>query len=276
MAIELKDLTKRADNYSQWYNDLVIKADLAEQSAVRGCMVIKPYGYAIWEKMQHNLDQMFKETGVQNAYFPLLIPKSFLSREADHVQIAPVDKHQVTGLRKGSLADVSASERIFCFLEANALSLVVDARAGADTEDKTYLFLSFWSDLIFNVAYGAGEDIETVKQKGRCKCKLNLCKLIFEGVDSAERSYLHAGLIYAGFNYLSVIVEGGHTVKAVIDVYSRENGARSARPMLRRTAVEGVVAGPDRKEWVNGYKRRSRRSESFHVYKFLSGDYYFE
>ncbi|MBO4814284.1 MAG: proline--tRNA ligase [Muribaculaceae bacterium] len=86
MAIELKDLTKRADNYSQWYNDLVIKADLAEQSAVRGCMVIKPYGYAIWEKMQHSLDSMFKETGVQNAYFPLLIPKSFLSREADHVK----------------------------------------------------------------------------------------------------------------------------------------------------------------------------------------------
>ncbi|MDO4511510.1 MAG: proline--tRNA ligase [Bacteroidales bacterium] len=86
MAKELKDLTKRADNYSQWYNDLVIKADLAEQSAVRGCMVIKPYGYAIWEKMQHQLDTMFKETGVQNAYFPLLIPKSFLSKEADHVE----------------------------------------------------------------------------------------------------------------------------------------------------------------------------------------------
>lgn len=86
MAKELKDLTKRADNYSQWYNELVIKADLAEQSAVRGCMVIKPYGYAIWEKMQHQLDSMFKETGVQNAYFPLLIPKSFLSKEADHVE----------------------------------------------------------------------------------------------------------------------------------------------------------------------------------------------
>ena len=86
MAIELKELTKRADNYSQWYNDLVVKADLAEQSAVRGCMVIKPYGYAIWEKMQQQLDKMFKETGVQNAYFPLLIPKSFLSREAEHVE----------------------------------------------------------------------------------------------------------------------------------------------------------------------------------------------
>ena len=86
MAKELKELTKRADNYIQWYNDLVVKADLAEQSAVRGCMVIKPYGYAIWEKMQQQLDKMFKETGAQNAYFPLLIPKSFLSREAEHVE----------------------------------------------------------------------------------------------------------------------------------------------------------------------------------------------
>lgn len=86
MAKELKDLTRRETNYSQWYNELVIKADLAEQSAVRGCMVIKPYGYAIWEKMQAQLDKMFKDTGHVNAYFPLLIPKSFLSREADHVE----------------------------------------------------------------------------------------------------------------------------------------------------------------------------------------------
>ncbi len=86
MAKELKNFTKRSDNYSQWYNELVAKAELAEQSAVRGCMVIKPYGYAIWEKMQRQLDDMFKETGHQNAYFPLLIPKSFLSREAEHVE----------------------------------------------------------------------------------------------------------------------------------------------------------------------------------------------
>lgn len=86
MAVELKDLTKRSENYSQWYNELVVKADLAEQSAVRGCMVIKPYGYAIWEKMQRILDDMFKETGHVNAYFPLLIPKSFLSKEAEHVE----------------------------------------------------------------------------------------------------------------------------------------------------------------------------------------------
>ncbi|HJC78236.1 MAG TPA: proline--tRNA ligase [Candidatus Alistipes merdipullorum] len=86
MAVELKDLTKVEENYSKWYNDLVVKAGLAENSAVRGCMVIKPYGYAIWEKMQHVLDNMFKETGHQNAYFPLFIPKSFFSREAHHVE----------------------------------------------------------------------------------------------------------------------------------------------------------------------------------------------
>ncbi len=86
MAKELKDLTRREENYSQWYNDLVVKAGLAENSAVRGCMVIKPYGYAIWEKMHDALDKMFKATGHQNAYFPLFIPKSFFSREADHVE----------------------------------------------------------------------------------------------------------------------------------------------------------------------------------------------
>lgn len=79
-------LTSREDDYSKWYNELVIKADMAENSGVRGCMVIKPYGYAIWEKMQHHLDQMFKDTGHENAYFPLFIPKSYLSKESDHVE----------------------------------------------------------------------------------------------------------------------------------------------------------------------------------------------
>lgn len=86
MAKELKDLTNREENYSQWYNELVVKAGLAENSAVRGCMVIKPYGYAIWEKMQRALDDMFKATGHVNAYFPLFIPKSFFSKEAHHVE----------------------------------------------------------------------------------------------------------------------------------------------------------------------------------------------
>jgi prolyl-tRNA synthetase len=81
-----KELTTRAENYSEWYNELVVKADLAEHSAVRGCMVIKPHGYGIWERMQRTLDDMFKETGHQNAYFPLFIPKSYLSKEAAHVE----------------------------------------------------------------------------------------------------------------------------------------------------------------------------------------------
>ena len=81
-----KGITRRIDDYSQWYTDLVIKGGLADYSAVRGCMVIKPYGYAIWEKMQQALDKMFKDTGHVNAYFPLLIPKSFLVREAAHVE----------------------------------------------------------------------------------------------------------------------------------------------------------------------------------------------
>ncbi|MFA6819388.1 MAG: proline--tRNA ligase [Bacteroidaceae bacterium] len=86
MAKELKNLTKRSENYSKWYNELVVKADLAEQAEVRGCMTIKPYGYSIWEKIQRELDSKFKETGIQNAYFPLLIPKSFFAKEADHVE----------------------------------------------------------------------------------------------------------------------------------------------------------------------------------------------
>ncbi len=81
-----KNLTKRSEDYSKWYNELVVKADLAENSGVRGCMVIKPYGFAIWEKMQAGLDKMFKETGHENAYFPLFIPKSYLSKEASHVE----------------------------------------------------------------------------------------------------------------------------------------------------------------------------------------------
>jgi len=86
LLIMSKNLTKRETDYSKWYNELVVKADLAENSGVRGCMVIKPYGYAIWEKMQAQLDKMFKETGHENAYFPLFIPKSYLSKEAAHVE----------------------------------------------------------------------------------------------------------------------------------------------------------------------------------------------
>ena len=112
-----KAVTKRSENYSQWYNDLALKADLAEQSAVRGCMVIKPYGYAIWEKMQHILDGMFKRTGVQNAYFPLFIPKSFFSREAEHVagfakECAVVTHHRLMNDPEGKGVVVDPDARL--------------------------------------------------------------------------------------------------------------------------------------------------------------------
>ena len=110
-----KFLTNRDENYSQWYNDLVIKADLAENSAVRGCMIIKPYGYAIWEKIQAELDRLFKETGHVNAYFPLFIPKSFFSKEAAHVEGFAKECAVVTHYRlkndesgKGIIVDPSA------------------------------------------------------------------------------------------------------------------------------------------------------------------------
>lgn len=110
-----KDFATRSENYAQWYNDLVIKADMAENSAVRGCMVIKPYGYAIWEKMQAALDKKFKDTGHVNAYFPLFIPKSFFSKEASHVEGFAKECAVVTHYRlkndpdgKGVIVDESA------------------------------------------------------------------------------------------------------------------------------------------------------------------------
>lgn len=114
---ELKELTKRSESYSQWYNDLVLKADLAEQSPVRGCMVIKPYGYAIWEKMQRILDDMFKQQEIQNAYFPLLIPKSFLCREAEHVEgfakeCAVVTHYRLKNAEDGSGVVVDPAARL--------------------------------------------------------------------------------------------------------------------------------------------------------------------
>ena len=112
-----KEVTSLEENYSQWYNDLVLKADLAENSAVRGCMVIKPYGYAIWEKIQAALDKMFKDTGHVNAYFPLFIPKSFLSKEAEHVEgfakeCAVVTHHRLMNSPDGKGIVVDPSARL--------------------------------------------------------------------------------------------------------------------------------------------------------------------
>jgi prolyl-tRNA synthetase len=114
-----KELSTREENYSDWYNELVVKADLAEHSAVKGCMVIKPYGYSIWEKMQQALDKMFKDTGHSNAYFPLLIPKSFFSKEASHVEGFAKECAVVTHYRLKTAPDGS---------------IVVDEKAKLDEE----------------------------------------------------------------------------------------------------------------------------------------------
>src|SRR3954466_2119543 len=114
-----KGIISKEEDYSQWYNDLVIKADLAEYSPVRGCMIIKPYGYSIWEKMQSVLDGMFKETGHSNAYFPLFIPKSFFSKEASHVEGFAKECAVVTHYRLKTAADGS---------------IVVDEKAKLDEE----------------------------------------------------------------------------------------------------------------------------------------------
>ena len=105
-----KELKTREENYSEWYNELVVKADLAEHSAVKGCMVIKPYGYAIWEKMQQALDKMFKDTGHVNAYFPLFIPKSFFSKEASHIEGFAKECAVVTHYRLKNAEDGSGTE----------------------------------------------------------------------------------------------------------------------------------------------------------------------
>ena len=108
-----KKITPRSEDYSLWYNDIVQHAELAENSGVRGCMVIKPYGYAIWEKMQAELDKKFKETGHVNAYFPLFIPKSYFSKEADHVdgfakECAVVTHYRLKNSEKGIVVDEKA------------------------------------------------------------------------------------------------------------------------------------------------------------------------
>ena len=112
-----KSITSREESYSKWYNDIVQQADLAENSGVKGCMVIKPYGYAIWEKMQAELDRMFKETGHMNAYFPLFIPKSYLSKEADHVEgfakeCAVVTHYRLKNAENGSGIEVDPTAKL--------------------------------------------------------------------------------------------------------------------------------------------------------------------
>ena len=123
-----KKITPRSEDYSLWYNDIVQHAELAENSGVRGCMVIKPYGYAIWEKMQAELDKKFKATGHVNAYFPLFIPKSYFSKEADHVdgfakECAVVTHYRLKNSEKGIIVDEKYRSKGY---GAEAISLMKD------------------------------------------------------------------------------------------------------------------------------------------------------
>ncbi len=132
-----KDFSTREENYSKWYNDIVQKAELAESSAVRGCMVIKPYGYSIWEKMQGALDKMFKDTGHSNAYFPIFIPKSFFSKEADHVEGFAKECAVVTHYRlknhpegKGLVVDESAQLEEELIIRPTSETIIWDTYRG--------------------------------------------------------------------------------------------------------------------------------------------------
>ena len=153
-----KKLTKRHEDYSKWYNELVVKADLAENSGVRGMMVIKPYGYAIWEKMQAELDRMFKETGHENAYFPLLIPKSYFSKEASHVdgfakECAVVTHYRLKNAEDGSgvVVDEDAKleeEQIYelNLAKGNYVEFTIsDTGMGIDEATKAKIFEPYFS-----------------------------------------------------------------------------------------------------------------------------------
>ncbi len=151
-----KKLTKRAEDYSKWYNELVIKADLSENSGVRGMMVIKPYGYAIWEKMQAELDRMFKETGHQNAYFPLLIPKSYFSKEASHVEGFAKECAVVTHYRlkndengKGIVVDESAKLEEELIIRPTSETIIWDSyRKWIQSYRDLPLLINQWANVV--------------------------------------------------------------------------------------------------------------------------------
>lgn len=151
-----KNLTTRGEDYSKWYNELVIQADLAENSGVRGCMVIKPYGYAIWEKMQAELDRMFKETGHENAYFPLLIPKSYFSKEASHVDGFAKECAVVTHYRlkngengEGIIVDESAKLEEELIIRPTSETIIWDSyRKWIESYRDLPLLINQWANVV--------------------------------------------------------------------------------------------------------------------------------
>ena len=150
-----KKITPRSEDYSLWYNDIIQHAELAENSGVRGCMVIKPYGYAIWEKMQAELDKKFKATGHVNAYFPLFIPKSYFSKEADHVdgfakECAVVTHYRLKNSEKGIVVDEDAKLEEELIVRPTSETIIWDYLQKMDTQSyrDLPLLINQWANVV--------------------------------------------------------------------------------------------------------------------------------
>ncbi|HOT14229.1 MAG TPA: proline--tRNA ligase [Bacteroidales bacterium] len=208
-----KELTSRATDYSQWYNDLVIKADMAESSAVRGCMVIKPYGYSIWEKMQASLDKMFKDTGHTNAYFPLFIPKSFFSKEASHVEGFAKECAVVTHYRLKN--------------DPNGKGVVVDSEAKLEEElivrptSETIIWNTYkgWIQSYRDLPILVNQWANVVRWEMRTRLFLRTAEFLWQEGHTAHATREEAEIetrkmidVYADFaeNYMAIPVIKGH------------------------------------------------------------------
>ncbi|WP_445381544.1 proline--tRNA ligase [Robiginitalea sp. IMCC43444] len=212
-----KNLTKRSEDYSKWYNELVVRADLAENSGVRGCMVIKPYGYAIWEKMQAALDKMFKETGHENAYFPIFIPKSYLSKEASHVEGFAKECAVVTHYRLKNAEDGSG--------------IVVDETAKLEEElivrptSETIIWDTFrkWIQSYRDLPLLINQWANVVRWEMRTRLFLRTAEFLWQEGHTAHATEAEA------------IAEA----ETILDIYTKFAEAHMAVPVIRGTKTPG-------------------------------------
>jgi prolyl-tRNA synthetase len=212
-----KNLTKRSEDYSKWYNELVVRADLAENSGVRGCMVIKPYGYAIWEKMQAALDKMFKETGHENAYFPIFIPKSYLSKEASHVEGFAKECAVVTHYRLKNAEDGSG--------------IVVDETAKLEEElivrptSETIIWDTFrkWIQSYRDLPLLINQWANVVRWEMRTRLFLRTAEFLWQEGHTAHATEAEA------------VAEA----ETILDIYTKFAEAHMAVPVIRGTKTPG-------------------------------------
>ena len=247
MAKELKDLTRREENYSQWYNDLVVKAGLAENSAVRGCMVIKPYGYAIWEKMHEVLDTMFKQTGHQNAYFPLFIPKSFFSKEASHVEGFAKECAVVTHYRLKNAADGNSTAN----LEASGavpytIHELIDTKVpGLELPDDLRLLTGVignevWPYAIDDVEFTVAGEVEPIGEQSINFAKLNATPArVAASVAVSNRAIDNAAFDLLGF--ITYKFRKGLAKFNALHVYSHCNFSHALKSPFASVVAEEIT-----------------------------------